>query len=341
MRTRRMTGQLPFDPRRARGGRGPRPDSGPLTPSQVNDLVQGAIARHVPATLHVVGQIADLSRPQSGHLYFTLKDARGELRVVMWRSDAAKLKFDLHDGLEIIATGAIEVYAARGQYQLIARRLEPRGVGALELAFRQLREKLQAEGLFAAARKRAIPVRPARVALVTSPSGAAIHDILHTAKRRYRLTEFLVFPARVQGDGAAEEVAAGVRRVSRVAGALGGVDAIIVARGGGSLEDLWPFNEEIVARAIAESEIPVISAVGHEVDVTISDLVADARAATPTAAAEMVTPDMRAILTTLADQRRRVARVAGHALDRAALRLRAVERLDMIAQPLRGVAELR
>ncbi len=338
-----MTGRLPFDPQRARGGRGARPASpdAPLTPSQVNDLVQGAIAQHVPRTLHVLGQIADLSRPHSGHIYFTLKDARGELRVVMWRSDAARLKFELADGLEIIATGTIEVYTPRGQYQLMARKLEPRGVGALELAFRQLCEKLEKEGLFATQRKRPIPARPRRIGLVTSPSGAAIHDILRTAQRRYPLTEFLVFPVRVQGDGAAEEIAAAVRRANRVSGQIGGLDVLIVTRGGGSIEDLWPFNEEIVARAIVDSEIPIISAVGHEVDVTISDMAADARAATPTAAAEMITPDIRAVLGAIHEQQSRIARIALHALERAALRLRGIERGEIIGRPERYLGDLR
>jgi exodeoxyribonuclease VII large subunit len=286
-------GRPPFDPARRRARR-PRTaaaaDTGVLSVEQVNSLVAGALRQVLPPKLSVQGEIGNLSRPSSGHLYFALKDATSELRCVMWRSAAARLKFELEAGLEVVATGEIEVYKPRGSYQLMVSRIEPRGAGALELALRQLKEKLAAEGLFEPARKRPLPAIPERIAVVTSPSGAAIRDIVQTLRRRYPLGHVLLFPVRVQGAEAAGEIAAAIRTMNEHAARLGGIDVAIVGRGGGSLEDLWAFNEEIVARAIAASEIPIISAVGHEVDFPISDLVADLRAPTPTAAAELVAP---------------------------------------------------
>ena len=310
-----------------------------LTPRAVNELVRGAISRHIPSTLHVLGEISDLSRPQSGHVYFSLKDAQSELRCVMWRSTAAKLKFAPEPGMEVIATGGLEVYTPRGTYQLIVRKLEPRGVGALEVAFRQMRERLEREGLFDPRRKRPLPKVPRRVAVVTSPSGAAIRDILQTLARRFPAVEVLVYPVRVQGDGAAEEIARAIGNVNRHAATLGGVDVMIVGRGGGSLEDLWAFNEEVVARAIAASTIPIVSAVGHEVDVSISDLVADVRAATPTAAAELVAPRLSELLESIEAQRGRVSRAVDHMLELACSRLDAVTAYDGLARPLARLRE--
>lgn len=284
-----------FDPRRVRPPEPPAPPPGAagerLTVRQVNELVRQVLEIGLPPTLHVVGEIGNLTRPSSGHVYFTLKDGTSELRCVMWRSDARKLRFAPEGGLEVIATGAIEVYPPRGSYQLMVRQLEPRGMGALELALRQLRDKLTSEGLFDEARKRPLPRVPERVAVVTSPTGAAVRDIIRTMGRRWPPSAILVAPVRVQGAGAAEEIAAAITRINAQRERLGGIDVLIVGRGGGALEDLWAFNEEIVARAIFASEIPVVSAVGHEVDFTIADFVADVRAATPTAAAELVTPD--------------------------------------------------
>ena len=339
-----MTARRPFDPTRIRRPTEPKPASGgpaTLTVRQVNELLRGVIAQHVPATLHVLGEIGDLSRPTSGHLYFTLKDAHSELRCVMWRSTAAQLRFDPEPGLEVIATGTVEVYPPRGTYQLIARKLEPRGVGALEIAFRQLRERLEREGLFAPERKRPLPRIPERIALVTSPSGAAIRDILHTLARRYPVLEILVYPVRVQGEGAAQEIADAVRMLNADAAALGGIDLAIVGRGGGSLEDLWPFNEEIVARAIAASRVPIVSAVGHEVDVTISDLVADLRAPTPTAAAELVTPQLTDLVAAFDRQRQRATRFITHATRLAQTRLDAVRTSRSLARPQALLAECR
>ncbi|MFQ5806153.1 MAG: exodeoxyribonuclease VII large subunit [Phycisphaerae bacterium] len=310
-----------------------------MTPRAVNELVRGALARHIPATLHVLGEIGDLSRPQSGHLYFSLKDAYSELRCVMWRSAAVRLKFTPELGMEVIATGGLEVYTPRGTYQLIVRKLEPRGVGALEVAFRQLRERLEREGLFDPERKKPLPKVPQRVAVVTSPSGAAIRDISQTLARRFPAVEILVFPVRVQGEGAAQEIAGAIRQMNRHAQLLGGIDVAIVGRGGGSLEDLWAFNEEVVARAIALGAIPIVSAVGHEVDVTISDLVADVRAATPTAAAELIAPRLVDLLEWLDRQAARVLRATGQAVDLARSRLEALLASDGLARPLARVRE--
>lgn len=332
----------PFDPSRIRGPRqpaGPTLPGLPLSVTQVNELVGGALAAHVPGSLAVAGEIGDFARAGSGHLYFTLKDARSELRCVMWRSSAATLKWTPQSGLEVIARGGLEVYVPRGSYQLVVRALEPRGVGALELAFRQLREKLAAEGLLDPARKRPIPRFPERVALVTSPRGAAIRDILRTFQRRWPALDVLVFPVRVQGEGAAGEVAAAISLLNEHADALGGIDVIIVARGGGSLEDLWAFNEEAVARAVAGSRIPIVSGVGHEVDVTICDLVADLRAATPTAAAELVTPNRPELAFVLAREVRRAERALAHHMALARGTFGALMAREPLARPMSRVRE--
>lgn len=250
--------------------------------AQIKNKLEGEFT-----SVWVVGEISNYSRPQSGHSYFTLKDDQAQIRAVMWRSAAAKLKFDVADGLDVVCHGHIDVYAPRGSYQLVVDELQPKGVGALELAIRKLREKLAAEGLFDAARKRKLPAFPRRVAFVTSPTGAAIHDFLQVLRRRWRGVDVLVIPARVQGDGAAQEIVAGIRLANRVNPRP---DVLIVGRGGGSLEDLWSFNEEPVVRAIAASKIPTVSAVGHEIDVTLADLVADVRALTPSEAAERIVP---------------------------------------------------
>lgn len=327
----------PFDPSRIRQ---PAPPARPaadqtqtLSVRQVNELIRGALQVHVPPTLHVLGEIGDLSCPTSGHLYFTLKDAYSELRCVMWRSAVARIKFEPEAGMEVIATGGIELYAPRGSVQLVVRKLEPRGVGALEIAFRQLKERLDNEGLFAPQRKRPLPRVPERIAVVTSPTGAALRDILRTLERRFPALEIRIFPVRVQGEGAAAEIAAAIAALNEHAEALGGIDLAIVGRGGGSLEDLWPFNEELVARAIAASRIPIVSAVGHEVDVTISDLVADLRAPTPTAAAELVTPMLSDLLDWLGQQTLRAARQVTHRLQLARAELDATLAYEGLARP--------
>lgn len=302
-------------------------------------MIRDALARNIPPTVQVLGEIGDISRPISGHMYFTLKDGQSELRCVMWRSAAAKLKFEPEAGMQIIATGGIEVYEPRGTYQLMVRRIEPRGIGALELAFRQMRDKLAGEGLFDEQRKQPLPAVPFRVALVTSPSGAALGDMLRTFQRRFPILDILIFPVRVQGEGAAREIAEAIGNMNRHAEQLGGIDVAIVGRGGGSLEDLWAFNEEIVARAIAASAIPIVSAVGHEVDVTISDLAADLRAATPTAAAERITPTLSELIEALDAYRSRAGRIAAHAVELAQHRLQAATAADWLARPLLRLRE--
>lgn len=347
-----MAGRRPFDPRRIRGAGPPQgaaapgaapPGGGPplLSVRQVNELVQGALARHVPSTVHVVGQIGDLSQPASGHIYLTLKDEDSELRCVVWRSSAARIKFRLTAGLEVVASGGLEVYVPRGSYQLIIQRVEPRGVGALELALRQLKEKLQREGLFDPRRKRPLPRYPQRIAVITSPSGAALRDILQTLHRRAPMLDVLVYPVRVQGEGAAAEIAAALAAVNRHAATWGGIDVIIAGRGGGSLEDLWAFNVETVARAIAASEIPVISAVGHEVDFTISDLVADLRAATPTAAAELVSPSRSELGALLAHYAARFGRLLTQRVHVARARVALLLARPVLMQPTARIERAR
>ena len=309
----------------------------PLTVSQVTVMVSQAIESALPPTLHVLGEISNLKRHSSGHLYLTLKDLRSELSCVMWRSQAAKLKFDPADGLEVIATGGIEVFERAGRYQLYIRRLEPRGVGSLELAFRQLCEKLDREGLFDEQHKKPLPAYPTRIVVITSPTGAAVVDILRTIERRFPCLHVLVFPVPVQGEGAANKIAKAVHRVNAEAGHLGGVDLIIAGRGGGSLEDLWAFNEEVVARAIHASRIPIISAVGHEVDVTIADLVADVRAATPTAAAELAVPVLDDVLADVASHATRLTLSVRARVDLLTARLTGLIHRNMFREPLHPI----
>jgi exodeoxyribonuclease VII large subunit len=268
-----------------RAGSAPAPGSRtrPLTVAELNRSVQREIEDAHPA-VWIVGEISNLNRYSSGHLYFTLKDRESEISSVMFAGSNRRLRFAPADGSEVLACGRPTVYIPRGRYQFIVEEMEPRGRGSLLEAFEALKQRLRAEGLFEPERKRPIPVLPRRVGVVTSPDGAAIRDILKVLRRRHAGVDVLVSPTRVQGEGAAEEIVAAIERIVR----HGGVDVLIVGRGGGSIEDLWAFNEEIVARAIVASPIPVISAVGHETDVTIADFAADVRAATPSQAAEMV-----------------------------------------------------
>ncbi len=232
----------------------------------------------------VEGELSGARVWNTGHLYFTLKDAHAQIKGVMFRTSLRLLKFKPEDGAHVIARGRLSVYDPRGEYQLICEHLEPKGLGALQLAYEQLRKRLAAEGLFDAARKRPLPALPRRIGIVTSRDGAALRDIIRVLRRRYPNAHLVIAPARVQGDGAAAEIARALARI----GAIANVDVVIAGRGGGSIEDLWAFNEEVVARALAACPVPVISAVGHETDVTIADFVADLRAPTPSAAAEIV-----------------------------------------------------
>jgi exodeoxyribonuclease VII large subunit len=246
---------------------------------RIGDLLETAFP-----DVWIEGEVSNYHAAQSGHLYFTLKDARSQIRCVCFRDQVRGLKFRPEDGLHVTVRGSLGVYQPRGEYQVYVSHIEPVGLGALQLAFEQLKKKLQDEGLFDAARKKPLPILPRCIGVVTSPTGAAIRDILRVLKRRFANVHVQIFPVKVQGEGAAAEIVAALRHFNRAKIA----DVLIVARGGGSLEDLWSFNEEIVARAIAASEIPVITGIGHEVDFTIADFVADLRAPTPSAAAEIV-----------------------------------------------------
>jgi len=252
----------------------------------------------------VVGELSGVHIARSGHVYFSLKDDSSQLRCALFRSAARGLAFEPEDGLEVLVQGDVSLYEARGELQLVARRLEPRGRGALQLAFEQLRRRLAAEGLFDPSRKRPLPPLPARIGVVTSPTGAAIHDILEVTGRRFPGTKIVIAPTRVQGEGAEDEIAAALDSLA----VLGDVDLILLARGGGSLEDLRAFNTETVARAIVRASAPVLCGVGHEVDVTIADLCADLRAPTPSAAAELALPDGEAYRSELISSWRRLQR---------------------------------
>jgi exodeoxyribonuclease VII large subunit len=297
-----------------------------LSVSQLTFFLKELVEAAFPS-VWVAGEISNFSRPQSGHCYLTLKDDQAQVKAVIWRTAASRLRFEPHDGLEVICRGHIDLYPPRGQYQLVIEEIQPRGIGALELALRKLREKLAAEGLFDPGRKRPLPSFPRRIGFVTSPTGAAVRDFLQVLERRWRGASVLIIPARVQGDGAAAEIAAGIATANRLADDDQSIDVLVVGRGGGSLEDLWAFNEEIVVRAIAGSRLPVVSAVGHEIDVTLSDLAADVRALTPSEAAERVVPAadevqaalavrqerlMRALRRRAAEARRRLEQLAAH-----------------------------
>ena len=267
-----------------------------LTPGQVGQYLKTMMDRdHLLSRLLVRGELSNYKMYPSGHHYFTLKDGEGALRCVMFRSDAVSLRFRPENGMQVIAAGRVTVFPRDGQYQMYCARLTPEGVGDLALAFAQLKEKLAREGLFDPAHKRDIPVFPRKIALVTSPAGAAVRDMIRILGARWPLTEVAVIPVRVQGEEAPQEIAAAIQWANLHRAA----DLIITGRGGGSMEDLWAFNEEVVARAIYRSEIPVISAVGHEPDVTIADLVADLRASTPSNAAELAVPDQNEVYMSL------------------------------------------
>lgn len=281
-------------------------------------------------SIWVEGEISDLSRPRSGHLYFTLKDDHSQIRGVIWRSTAARMKTELKEGQSVLCFGDVEVYGARGTYSLVVRKVQPRGLGALQQAFLELQAKLNAEGLFAAECKRPLPRYPRRIAIVTSPSGAAVRDFLEAAARRWRGVDIVVIPALVQGPGAAASIVAGIRAAHRYQPA---VDVLVVTRGGGSLEDLWSFNEEPVVRAVAASEIPIVSAVGHEVDVSLCDLAADIRALTPTDGATRVLPDADLIDQSVIELRQRLERSIRNAIDRRRDQIESLESRSMLRRP--------
>lgn len=284
-----------------------------LSPSQVGQYLKSMMDRdHLLSRLLVRGELSNYKMYPSGHHYFTLKDGEGALRCVMFRSDAQSLRFRPENGMQVIAAGRVTVFPRDGQYQMYCARLTPEGVGDLALAFEQLKEKLAREGLFDPARKKKIPVFPRKIALITSPAGAAVRDMIRILGARWPLAEIKVIPVRVQGMEAPQEIAAAIQWANW----NGAADLIITGRGGGSMEDLWAFNEEVVAQAIYASGIPVISAVGHEPDVTIADFVADLRAATPSNAAELAVPDQNEVYVSLLGNGERLERTISIRLSR-------------------------
>ncbi len=315
----------------------------PFPPENVKVYAIGELTRAVKGLLEeafapsvwVSGEVSNLKRHTSGHWYLTLKDRDSQLQTVVYRGVNLRLKFDIRDGLEVIARGKLTVYPPRGEYQLQVEELQPKGVGPLELAFRQLKEKLSRLGYFDR-RKRPLPRYPRRVALVTSPTGAAVRDMLETLTRRWPLAEVWVYPAAVQGDGAGASIAGAIRTLNT----LPGVEVMILGRGGGSLEDLWAFNEECVAEAVFQSRIPVVSGVGHETDLVISDMVADLRALTPTDAATKVVPNKSEVLTWLSETETRLRDLLLRRLDLARARLADLARRRCFRLPLERVREL-
>ncbi len=296
-----------------------------LTPSQLNTLARDLLEGAFPL-VWVEAELGNVTRPSSGHLYFTLKDARAQVRCAMFRPKSQWLKFQPREGLRVLARGRLTLYEARGDYQMVLDHLEEAGEGALRRAFEELRMRLAAEGLFDKDRKRELPRHVRRLAVITSPSGAAVRDVLSVLARRFPMLEVELLPSLVQGDSAAAQVTSLLQR----ADASGRYDVILVTRGGGSLEDLWAFNDERLARAIAESDTPVVSAIGHETDFTLADFAADLRAPTPSVAAELLVPDQRELATRVRQAQARLAQLQRHALsqamqraDRLALRLNA------------------
>jgi exodeoxyribonuclease VII large subunit len=310
------------------------PDRAVLSVSGLTARLRELLEERFPA-VWVEGEISNFRLYASGHAYFTLKDEGAQLSAALFRTRVRRLRFEPRDGMHVLAFGSLEVYAQRGGYQLVVELLEPRGIGALQLAFEQLKARLEAEGLFAPGRKRPLPSFPRRIGIVTSPDGAALRDILRVIGRRFGELAIVIAPAKVQGDEAAAEIAAALDALNE----LGDVDVIICGRGGGSLEDLWAFNEEAVARAIVASKAPVISAVGHEVDFTIADFVADLRAPTPSAAAEMVVREKRAVVDRLRQLRDRLLLGMERRLSRERLRVEGLARRRVLTDPARPLRE--
>jgi len=301
--------------------------------SQVTSLIKTALEETLPSRLVVTGEISGFKRHSSGHCYFDLKDENAILPCVMWSNSFTKLKFKPENGLAVLAKGHIDVYPPQGKYQFYAESMIPAGVGALQLAFEQMRKRLEAEGLFDEQRKKPLPKFPFRIGILTSESGAALHDIVDSIYNRWPVAKLLFYPVPVQGEGAAEKIAAAIKDVNRKNASLR-LDVIIVGRGGGSMEDLWAFNEEIVARAIFNSKIPVISAVGHEVDVTIADWVADARASTPTKAGVIAVPDIREVLEHIDSAYKRIRLNTASTLKLSAQKLETILADKMFRNPL-------
>ncbi|MDW7651844.1 MAG: exodeoxyribonuclease VII large subunit [Bacillota bacterium] len=312
-------------------------DSGrTLTVAQLTQYIKNLFAAEPQLNrLRVSGEISNFKHHSSGHMYFTLKDAAASLRCVMFRSSNARLTFKPANGMKVVVGGKISVYERDGQYQLYADTMLPEGVGSLFAAFEELKSKLAAEGLFSPEYKQSLPKLPARIGVVTSPTGAAVRDILTTLTRRFPQAEVLVVPVLVQGPEAPGQIAAAIDFLNGVSG----VDVMIIGRGGGSIEELWAFNEEVVARAVFASKIPVVSAVGHETDFTIADFVADVRAATPTAAAEIVAPDYREIVQYLAAAQKRMTTKLAAKLEQDRRYLKRLAASRVLTSPLERVSQ--
>lgn len=308
----------------------PTPEQlGPISVTALTSVIKQVVEEGFPS-VWVVGQVSNISRATSGHVYLTLKDDGAEIGAVIWKGAAQRLPFRIDNGQEIIVHGRLSVYEKRGCYQIVVTAVQPKGMGALQLAFIQMKEKLAAEGLFNPLRKRPLPFLPGTIAIVTSPTGAAIQDMLKMITGRMPNAHVLLYPVAVQGEEAAGQIAAAIRDISDA----GIADVMIVGRGGGSLEDLWAFNEEVVARAIYASKIPVISAVGHEVDISISDLVADVRALTPTHAGELVVPSIDELEERLELNGTRLVRALSGSVVHARSRLEGLAQSYGMRQPL-------
>ncbi|MBU6387988.1 MAG: exodeoxyribonuclease VII large subunit [Planctomycetes bacterium] len=306
-------------------------DETPLSVSQLTAWIKRTLDQNI-ASFWIAGEVSNVTKATSGHVYLTIKDANSQIGAVIWRSSWERCKFDIKEGMAVLGMGKLDVYGPRGTYQVVLQRLEPQGLGPLQIAFRKLYAKLAAEGLFLQDRKRPLPRFPKRIGFVTSPQGAAIHDFLEVLRRRWPQMNVLVVPAKVQGSGAAQEIAQGIDLANRIEPPL---DVLVVGRGGGSIEDLWAFNEEIVVRAVAASKIPVVSAVGHEIDVTLCDLVADVRALTPSEAAERIAPSRDEILETLQSSQLRLTSIVASKLRELESRLTGLIRRPVIEQPER------
>jgi exodeoxyribonuclease VII large subunit len=307
-----------------------------LSVSALTAIIKQALEETFPM-IWVSGEVSDVARPRSGHIYLTLKDEAAQIRAVIWRTAAQRLDFQIEDGMEIVCQGGMDVYPPRGGYQLVLRRVEPLGQGAMQMALKQLQKKLASEGLFDAAHKIPLPKIPRRIAVVTSPTGAAIRDFLEVLRRRWKGIEVVVIPTLVQGDGASTQIARGIRQANQMRPAP---DVLVVTRGGGSMEDLWCFNEESVVRAIFMSKIPTVSAVGHEIDVTLADLVADVRALTPTEAAERIVPHQDEVIQTLDAFRQRLVASLRNLATRSRNQVDSLANRRVIRAPLEQIREL-
>jgi len=306
-------------------------EDAPLSVTELNAWIKAALEQSIPG-FALVAEVGSLTKSSAGHLYLTLKDASNQISAVIWRSTWERCRFDIREGMAVLCTGKLDVYGPRGSYQIVIQKIEPQGLGPLQIAFRKLYAKLESEGLFRAERKRTLPKFPSRIGFVTSPHGAAIHDFLEVLRRRWPQTNVLVIPAKVQGEGAAAEIAQGIELAGRIVPPL---DVLIVGRGGGSIEDLWAFNEEPVVRAVVASPIPVVSAVGHEIDVTLCDLAADVRALTPSEAAERVVPNRDEIAETIIGLQSRLAMVMNHKVRELDTRLKGLASRPVLSTPER------